>query len=98
MLNDLRFALRSFLKNPEFALACIFTLGLGIGANTAIFCVVDAVLLRRAPFADTDRLVMIWETDATPATTREPGSLSGLPRHQGTGPQLRGHGGVMAAR
>ena len=36
MLNDVRFAVRSFLKNPEFALACIVTLGLGIGANTAI--------------------------------------------------------------
>ena len=75
MLNDLRYALRSFLKNPEFALACIVTLGLGIGANTAIFSVVDAVLLRRAPFADTDRLAMIWETDRNTATTREPGSF-----------------------
>jgi putative ABC transport system permease protein len=75
MLNDLRFAVRSFLKNPEFALACIVTLGLGIGANTAIFSVVDAVLLRRAPFADADRLVMIWETDRNTATTREPASF-----------------------
>ena len=76
MLNDVRFAVRSFFKNPEFALACIVTLGLGIGANTAIFSVVDAVLLRRAPFADAGRLVMIWETDRNTATTREPGSCS----------------------
>ena len=75
MLNDVRFAIRSFLKNPEFALACIVTLGLGIGANTAIFSVVDAVLLRRAPFADADRLAMIWETDRNTATTREPASF-----------------------
>ena len=75
MLNDVRFAVRSFFKNPEFALACIVTLGLGIGANTAIFSVVDAVLLRRAPFADAGRLVMIWETDRNTATTREPGSF-----------------------
>ena len=75
MLNDVRFAVRSFLKNPEFALACIVTLGLGIGANTAIFSVVDAVLLRRAPFADADRLAMIWETDRNTATTREPASF-----------------------
>jgi putative ABC transport system permease protein len=75
MLNDVRFAVRSFLKNPEFALACIVTLGLGIGANTAIFSVVDAVLLRRAPFADADRLAMIWETDRNTVTTREPASF-----------------------
>ena len=75
MLNDVRFAVRSFLKNPEFALACIVTLGLGIGANTAIFSVVDAVLLRRAPFADADRLAMIWETDRNTGTFREPASL-----------------------
>src|SRR5687768_1662896 len=75
MLNDLRFAIRSCRKNPGFTLACILTLGLGIGANTAIFSVVDAVLLRRAPFTDIDRLVMIWETDRNTATTREPGSF-----------------------
>ena len=74
MLNDVRFAVRSFLKNPGFTLACIVTLGLGIGANTAIFSVVDAVLLRRAPFADIGRLAMIWETDRNTSTTREPGS------------------------
>jgi putative ABC transport system permease protein len=75
MTSDLRYALRSFLKNPAFSLACILTLALGIGANTAIFSVVDAVLLRRAPFADMDRLVMVWETDRNTATTREPASL-----------------------
>ncbi len=75
MPSDLRHALRSFLKNPAFSLACILTLALGIGANTAIFSVVDAVLLRRAPFADMDRLVMVWETDRNTGTTREPASL-----------------------
>jgi putative ABC transport system permease protein len=72
---DLRYAVRSFLKNPAFSIACILTLALGIGANTAIFSVVDAVLLRRAPFADIDRLVMVWETDRNTGTTREPASL-----------------------
>jgi putative ABC transport system permease protein len=75
MASDLRYALRSFLKNPAFSLACVLTLALGIGANTAIFSVVDAVLLRRAPFADLDRLVMVWETDRDTGTTREPASL-----------------------
>jgi putative ABC transport system permease protein len=75
MLNDLRFAIRSFASNPGFTLACIITLGLGIGANTAIFSVVDAVLLRRSPLADISRLVMIWETDRNTSTTREPASF-----------------------
>jgi putative ABC transport system permease protein len=75
MPSDLRYALRSFLKNPAFSTACILTLALGIGANTAIFSVVDAVLLRQAPFADMDRLVMVWETDRDTGTTREPASL-----------------------
>ena len=75
MLNDLRFAIRSFARNPGFTLACIATLGLGIGANTAIFSVVDAVLLKRSPFADIGRLVMIWETDRNTSTIREPASF-----------------------
>ena len=75
MLSDLRYAVRSFLKNPAFSVACILTLALGIGANTAIFSVVDAVLLRKAPFADMNRLVMVWETDRNTGTTREPASL-----------------------
>ena len=75
MHSDLRYALRSFLKNPGFSIACVLTLALGIGANTAIFSVVDAVLLRKAPFADINRLVMVWETDRNTGTTREPASL-----------------------
>jgi len=74
-MPDLRYAVRSFLKNPAFSIACVLTLALGIGANTAIFSVVDAVLLRRAPFADIERLVMVWETDRNTGTTREPASL-----------------------
>jgi putative ABC transport system permease protein len=74
-MPDLRYAVRSFLKNPAFSLACILTLALGIGANTAIFSVVDAVLLRRPPFAGIERLVMVWETDRNSGTTREPASL-----------------------
>src|SRR5262245_19924360 len=75
MRHDFRLAVRVLAKNPGFALAAILTLALGIGANTAIFSVVNGVLLRPAPVAALDRLMMLWETDRNSSTTREPGSV-----------------------
>jgi putative ABC transport system permease protein len=61
MLHHLRYALRSLFRAPGFAVAAILTLALGIGANTAIFSVADAVLFRPLPYPDSGRLVMVWD-------------------------------------
>ncbi len=63
LLQDLNFAFRTFRKNPGFSFAAIFALALGIGANSAMFSVIDGVLLRPLPFPRSDRLVNVWETN-----------------------------------
>src|SRR5437764_11012656 len=60
-LADLRFGLRMLWRSPGFRLTVIAVLALGIGANAAVFSVVDAVLLRSLPLRDPERIVMLWE-------------------------------------
>src|SRR5688572_9614627 len=70
--QDVRYALRTFVKQPTFAVAAVVALGLGAGAATAVFSLLDAVVLRGLPYADAERLVMLWDTNAEEELTHEP--------------------------
>src|SRR5580693_6064792 len=71
LLKDMQYSLRTLRKMPGFTIVALLVLALGIGANTAIFSVVNSVVLRPLPYPAADRLALIWETDLKDGIQRE---------------------------
>src|SRR5712692_6054522 len=104
-MDDVRYGFRLLRRSPGFAAIAILTLALGIGANTAIFSTVDALLIRALPYADADRLVMVWEDASAagfPRNTPAPGNyhdwarlnhaFSGIAATRGASANITGDG------
>src|SRR5688572_29570380 len=73
LIYDLRYGIRMLLKNPGFTFAALITLALGIASSTAIFSVIDGVLLRPLPYPDSEKIMIVHPTTRS---TGEPGSAN----------------------
>src|SRR6267154_1865953 len=76
MMTDIRYGIRQLIKHPGFALVVGLTLALGIGANTAIFSVINAVLLKPLPFPQSDQLIAVGMNNKTRQTGPQSGAFS----------------------
>jgi predicted permease len=72
VMSSVRLAIRQFQRHPTFALVTILVLGLGVGAATTVFTVVDSVILRPLPYSDPDRLVTLWDTNTEKGLNHDP--------------------------
>ena len=75
-MTELRQTIRSLLRTPGFTAVVLATLGIAIGANSAIFSVLNGVVLKPLPYTDADRLVMVWETNPAQGLNQEPTSAA----------------------
>src|SRR5438034_4077630 len=71
LLQDIRFGCRLLRRNPGFAVAAVLALALGVGATTAVFTLLDRVVLRPLPYDDPERLAMVWEANDAKGLTHE---------------------------
>ena len=93
LLKDIRHGIRSLLKRPGFTVIAVITLALGIGANTAIFSVLNAVLLRPLPYVDADRIVRIDETEGSGGMSVSPPNLLDFQQQNHSFENIAGYAG-----
>src|SRR6476659_8466283 len=87
-MNNLRFAFRQLCKAPAFTITALATVAICLGANLAIFAVIDAILLRPLPFPESDRLVTIFNTYPRAGVERDGSSLTNYYERRGNIPAL----------
>jgi putative ABC transport system permease protein len=97
-MNDLRYAIRSLLRTPGFALVAVLTLAIGIGANTAMFTVANAVLWHPLPYAHPEQLVQVWETNPLKHWTEAPASPANFADWQKQNTVFSGIAGYFGTR
>ena len=98
LLADIRFGLRMLLKSPMMTFVALVALTLGIGANTAIFSVVNAVLLRSFPYTDAERLVLVWEKRQGGRTDQNVINLGNFTDWKEQNQVVQGHGRLLRSQ